>query len=107
MDKKKLGLVGALTSLAAVGAMGAQAAPSAVQPVSRAQSYAELLDPIPNAVERLALVNNQAEPDGARLIEAQYGYGPVAHHHHHSHYRRHWRRRHYHHHHHHHHHNND
>ena len=107
MDRKTLGLVGAISSLAAVGAIGAQAA-SGPRPVARAQSYAELLDPIPNAVERLALVNSQAEPDGARLIDAQYyPDGPVAHHHHHHHhtyYRRHWRRRHYHHHHHHHHH---
>jgi hypothetical protein len=103
MDKTKMGLVGAITSLAAAGAMGAQAAP---QPVERAHSYAELLEPIPNAVERLALVNSASQPDGARLIEAQYyPDGPMAHHHHHHH-RRHWRRRHYHHHHHHHHHNN-
>ncbi len=125
MDKTTLGLVGAISSLAAVATVPAGSA-SAVEPVARAQSYAELLDPIPNAVERLALVNSQADRDGARLIDAQYapdsgrGYrdgprygdnGPVAHHHHHHHhtyYRRHYRRyRHYtHHHHHHHHHNN-
>ena len=104
MDKRTLGIMGAITSLTAATAIGAEAAPSAPQPVTRAQSYAELLDPIPNAVERLALVNSQTEPDGARLIKAQYVDGPVAHHHHHhhNHYRRHWRRRHHHHHHHHH-----
>ncbi len=100
MDKTKIGLVGAIATLASAGAMGAQASPASPEPVSRAQSYAELLDPIPNAVERLALVKNRAEPDGARLIEAQYyPNGPMADHHHHHHYRRHWRRRHYHHHH--------
>ncbi len=106
MNKKTLGVVGAISSLAAATAIGAEAAPSAPQAVTRAQSYAELLDPIPNAVERLTLVDNAARPDGARLIDAQYyPDGPVAHHHHHHHhtyYRRHWRRRHYHHHHHHH-----
>ena len=102
MDKTTIGLVGAITSLAAAGAMGAQAAPTETQPVLRAQSYAELLDPIPNAVERLALVNNESEPDGARLIETDNIVGALLGHHHHHHHRRHWRRRHYHHHHHHH-----
>ena len=133
MDKTTLGIMGAITSLAVAGAVSATATPAAAEPVSQAQSYAELLDPMPNAVERLALVNSQAERDGARLIEVQYAPdgGPVAHHHHHHHnnynynynaaprqeyygphvYRRHYYR-HYHrrhvivHHHHHHHHNN-
>jgi hypothetical protein len=86
MDKTTLGIMGAITSLAAAGAVSATAAPANVEPVSQANSYAELLDPIPNAVERLAMVNSQVDRDGARLIEAQYyPDGQVAHHHHHHH----------------------
>ncbi len=52
MDKSVIGLLGAASALALVG--GAEAAPAgpaeALQP---ARTYAELLDPIPNASELL------------------------------------------------------
>ena len=123
MDRKTASLVGAAAAIAAapIGAT-AQAQEPAV-PV--AASYADLLQPIPNAVERLRLVQTE-DSERAKLIDAQYVPGPYAgaahhhHHHHHSHSRR-WYRSHgywyrggawvmrpvpHHHHHHHHHHNN-
>jgi hypothetical protein len=53
-----------------------------------AATYAELLNPIPNASERLQQADAQAEAAQPQLIEAQY----VAHHHHHhhNHYNRAW-----------------
>ncbi len=95
MDKKTLGVVGAIGSLAALplGAGAAQAAPA----VAPAQSYADLLQPISNPVERLQLADEQE----ARLIPAQWdrrndgGYdrsdyrsNDRNHHHHHHHNRR-------------------
>ncbi len=105
MDKTKLGLAAAISTLALGSVGAASAAPLQAQPIPAASSYADLLDPVPNAAERLAAVERQAEPDGARLIEAQYypGVGVVHHHHHNNYYRRHWRHRHWRRHHHHHH----
>ena len=69
MDKKTLGVGGAIGSLAALplGAGAAQAEPA----VPPAQSYADLLQPISNPVERLQLADQQ-EDQQARLIQAQY-----------------------------------
>jgi hypothetical protein len=102
MDKTIIGLLSGASALALMG--GAQAAPaptqSAVQPAS---SFAELLDPIPNAVELLNADNQRAGSDAAtdeRPMElAQY-----YHHHHHHYYHHHYHHHHYYHHHHHHHH---
>ena len=54
MDKTKRGAAAALTALMALpaGAAVAHAAPNATQAVPPAASYAELLEPIPNATER-------------------------------------------------------
>ncbi|MDB5483341.1 MAG: hypothetical protein JWO83_4394 [Caulobacteraceae bacterium] len=102
MDKTTpLRVAAAISALVALPAAAAE--PASVS-VPQAQSYAELLDPIPNAAERLRLADTQEEPR-ARLIEAQYYPSPADHHHHHHHWRRH--RRHYHHHHHHHHHHSN
>jgi hypothetical protein len=91
MAKMLAGLVGAVT-VAAVGAPGH--ADAAMQ----ASSYADLLKPIPNAVEVLKALDAEAQPE-AMVQEVQY-----YHHHHHHHHHRYYRRRYYHHHHHHHHH---
>jgi hypothetical protein len=61
--------------------------------VPQAQSFAELLRPIPNAIERLKIADADEAGGQPRFIKAQY----YNNHHHHHHYRR----RHYHHHHHH------
>ena len=116
MDGKIATLAGAAALIAAPAIAGAtpQAAPGPAVPV--AATYAELLNPIPNASERLRIADAQDDAS-PQLIEAQY----VAHHHHHHHhhhYRRSWYRAHgyywsggrwslrqQHHHHHHHHHN--
>jgi hypothetical protein len=101
MDKKIVGIVGALTALGGASAASAAPAPApASANVMEVRSYADLLQPIPNAVALLQADNaakkaagEQAaadESDGAKVELAQY------HHHHH-----HWRRWHHHHHHHH------
>ena len=93
MDGKIATLAGAAALIAAPALAGAspQAAPEPAVPV--AATYAELLNPIPNASERLRIADAQDDAT-PQLIEAQY----VAHHHHHHHhhhvYRRAWYRSH-------------
>jgi hypothetical protein len=105
MDKKIAGLVGAISSIAAMTAV--QAAPSPnVTEVSTARSYAELLQPIPNAVALLK-VAKAAEAEQAKTETEQDANVKLAWHHHHHHHRYHHHHHHhhrYHHHHHHHHH---
>ncbi len=119
MDRKTATLVGAAAALASSPAIAAPGAEQArLLPV--AASYAELLEPIPNAVEQLRLADAEAAAQPPRLIPAQYARHHHHHHHHHHHYSRRWYRehgyywsggawilrpRHHHHHHHHHHHN--
>jgi len=116
MDKKIVGVVGVISGLASFD--GAQAATEALPNTNElpaARSYAELLDPIPNALALLmaldaaqasaGLADPQAQSPDVKL--AQY-YHHHHHHHHHHHYRRYYHHHHhhhyYHHHHHHHHH---
>ncbi|HEX4198149.1 MAG TPA: hypothetical protein VHZ26_11970 [Caulobacteraceae bacterium] len=90
MHRKTVTMIGAAAALAAgPGLAGpANAAPPAV-PV--ATSYAELLQPIPNAVERLKASDAEAASRPARLIDAQYGpFNRHHHHHHHHHHDRGW-----------------
>jgi hypothetical protein len=108
MDKKIAGLLGAVAAVSTIGT--AQAAPT-LNPTEtlRAYSFAELLEPIPNAAALLRAVDEQpqAETADGNIQLAQYHYH---HHHHHHAYRRYVprivvvpRHRHHHHHHHHHH----
>lgn|SRR5579871_5395459 len=96
MDRKIAGLLGAVAALGTVSA--AQAAPTPRVPTEplRANSFAELLQPIPNAVSVLKTVDeSQSAPSAEGNVQlAQYH-----HHHHHHHF---WRRYRHHHHHHHH-----
>jgi hypothetical protein len=80
MTPKTITLIGS----AALAAGPALASPPAqpAQPVPVAASYSELLQPIPNAVERLRLADAQAGARPAVLVEAQYHHH---HHHHHNH----------------------
>jgi hypothetical protein len=112
-------LLGVSAVAAVTGLMGGAPASAAVEPVRmQAQSFSELLQPIPNATEKLQIADMQAAREEPRLIEAQY---VNHHHHHHHHHNRRWylrngyywyggawvlRPRNNHHHHHHHHHNN-
>ena len=80
MDKKVLGLATAVAVLTPVGA--AQALPASNPGTLQAQSFAELLAPIPDAVEKLKAsdaVLTERDADAAKVELAQYYY----HHHHH------------------------
>ena len=83
MDKKIAGLLGAVAALGGLNA--AQAAP-AQDPtaVLQANSYAELLEPIPNAAETLRAVDEAQLPE-ATVQQAQFYYHHHHHHHHHHH----------------------
>ena len=91
MDKKIVGLLGAVAAVTSFD--GAQAAVSPNTDGMRANTYAELLNPIPNAVALLIADDaaRSAKPEDLQL----------ARHHHHHHHRYHPRRHHHHHHHHH------
>jgi hypothetical protein len=110
MEKKIAGLLGAVATLGTFGAAeAATAPPPAPIDVLRANSFADLLEPIPNAATLLQAIDDSAPAASAdgNIQLAQHHH----HHHHHSQYRRYAprivvvpRRRHHHHHHHHHHH---
>ena len=101
MEKRIAGLLGAVATLGAMNA--AQAAPTLQVPTEtlRASSFAELLEPIPNAASVLKTVDESrpAPSTEGNVQLAQYYYH---HHHHHHHFWRRYRRYHHHHHHHHH-----
>ena len=120
MEKKIAGLLGAMATLGAFN--GAEAAPTpspAPTDVLRANSFADLLEPIPNAAALLRAVDEQRPNSSAdeNVQLAQFYHHHHHHHHHHGYYRGYDRydeprivvvppryRRYYHHHHHHHHH---
>ena len=95
MDKKIVGLVGAVSGLAMMTAVEAPQAREVTE-VLNAQSYAELLQPIPNAVALLMASDavNAARAKAATEQDPNVKLAQYYHHHHHHH---HW----YHHHHHH------
>ena len=104
MDKKIAGLLAAVGAFASVSS--AQAATDRADPatVLKAQSYADLLNPIPNAKATLNAIDEAYDQAGTSFQVTEN-----SHHHHHHSYRRERRiivapRRHHHHHHHHHHH---
>jgi hypothetical protein len=116
MDKKIAGLLGAVASLGAMNAVQAAPAPSpAPSDVLKANSFADLLEPIPNAAALLQAVDEAAPvPSADENVQLAQFYHHHHHHHHHSQYRRYYdeprivvvpRRYRHHHHHHHHHHN--
>jgi hypothetical protein len=107
MDQKIVGLVGAVSGLAMMTAVEATQARDVTE-VLNARSYAELLQPIPNAVALLVAsdavnasrAKAEAEQDPNVKLAQYYHH----HHHHwyHHHHHHHWYRPWYHHHHHHH-----
>ncbi len=112
MDKKIAGILGAVATLGSFTAAEAGPAPAPAD-VLRASSYADLLEPIPNAVALLQAVDESTPAQTTENVQmAQYHHHH--HHHHHSFYRHHhsyyprvvvvprYRRHHHHHHHHHH-----
>ncbi len=90
-EMKMRGKTATLAGAAALAALpaAAAAAPAAGPAVPVASSYAELLTPIPNAVERLARSDAEETMGAPELIEVQY-----RHHHHHHHHNAWWYRRH-------------
>jgi hypothetical protein len=118
MDKKIAGLLGAVATLGTFGASQAAPAPAPTD-VLRANSFADLLAPIPNAAALLQAIDESApvrSAEGNVQVAQFYHHHHHHHHHHHSQYRRYYeeprvivvppryRRDRYHHHHHHHHH---
>jgi len=108
MDKKVFGLIAAVSGLGSLGAAQAATPPVNVDQAMTAGSFAELLDPVPNAVAVLQAADEaQAQTPAAPMLLAQDHHHHhqsvlrrlLAPHHHHHHHR-------YHHHHHHHHHHN-
>ena len=94
MDKTLISLLGGASALALLGGSQASAAPaveeaSLLQP---AQSFAELLDPIPNAEKVLRAEDERSDAavvEEKPIVMAQY-------HHHHHHYHHHHHHHHYH-----------
>ena len=98
MEKRIAGLLGAVAALGAMSAAQAAPAPQAPTETLRANSFAELLEPIPNAVSVLKTVDeSQVASTEGNVQLAQFYYRHHHHHHHHF-----WHRWHHHHHHHHH-----
>jgi hypothetical protein len=90
MNKRRI--LAATTAAAVTGLVGGSASAAVDQPVRmQADSFAELLQPIPNASEQLRIADMQDAREAPRLIKAQYQ--AHHHHHHHSHNRR-WYRQH-------------
>jgi hypothetical protein len=104
LDKNLIGLLSGASALALLGGSPASATPLADEAnrLQPAQSFAELLDPIPNA-EKLLRAEDEREAanpgEGSPIVMAQY-----YHHHHHHHYHHHYHHHHHHHHHYYHHH---
>jgi hypothetical protein len=93
MDKNIAGLLGAVGALAAAVPAQAAVSPQPFQAVMQAESYADLLRPIPNALAVLQTAPAIEQQDGdALLLQVD------DHHHHHRTYRRRRYRRHHHHH---------
>lgn len=92
MEKKIAGLLGAMVTLGAFNAAEAAPIPSpAPTDVLRANSFADLLEPIPNATALLQTVDESAPSPSANenaQLAQFYGY----HHHHHHHHHHAWRR---------------
>jgi hypothetical protein len=117
MQKKIAGLLGAMATLGAFSAANATPMPNpAPTDVLKANSFADLLEPIPNAAELLLAVDESAPGASAHgtVQLAQYHHHHHHHHHgmrrmirrmmgHHHHHHHHHHFRHHHHHHHHHH----
>ena len=82
MDKKIFGLIAAVSGLGTLGAAQAAPAPVDVDRVMNAQSFRELLEPIPNATALLIADDEgrAAAPEAPKVQLAEYDH----HHHHHG-----------------------
>lgn len=111
MDKKIVGLLGAVAGLALTGSAQAAISPApSPSEALRASTYSDLLAPIPNAAALLKADDDaraqQPNPEPADDVQVAQFYRPFYHHHHHHHhhhgYYGYYRSYHHHHHHHHH-----
>jgi hypothetical protein len=90
VDKTIMGLLGGASALALLGGQASAAAPVDETPgLAPARSFAELLDPIPNATRVLQAEVERARADASGdenpMVVAQ-----IQHHHHHHHHHHHW-----------------
>jgi hypothetical protein len=81
MDKKLAGLLGAVGALASLNTAQATTSSDPTE-VLKAGSYADLLEPIPNATEKLQAVD---ENPSARIVQTAQLFIEHHHHHHHHH----------------------
>ena len=86
MDKKIAGLLGAVAALGAFNAAEAAPTPSpAPTDVLRANSFADLLEPIPNAASLLQAIDESAPaPSANENVQLAQFYHHHHHHHHHN-----------------------
>jgi hypothetical protein len=78
MDKKIVGVIGAIAGLAAVDQVQAAPAATPTPQAASPRSFGELLDPIPNAVAAL----RAADAVAARAARSQMQVAGMKHHHH-------------------------
>jgi hypothetical protein len=100
MQKTIAGLLGTVAALGALGVAEAAPTPDPNEAL-KANSFAELLEPISNAT---ALLKAMDQAPSKPAAESNVQLAQYYHHHHHHHHHRYWRRYYHHHHHHHHHH---
>ena len=86
MDKKIAGLLGAVAALGTMGA--AQAAAPAQADTMQVNSYADLLTPVPNAMQALVADDAARASQSANDVKTAQITVQVGHHHHHHHHRR-------------------
>jgi hypothetical protein len=103
LDKTLISLLGGASALALLSGSSAFAAspPDKTDMLQPARSFAELLDPIPNA-ENVLRAENERNRDATVSQEESVVVAQYYHHHHHHHYYHHHHHHYYHHHHHHH-----
>ena len=84
MDRKIAGVIGAIATFGAVSGATAAVASSDPADVLKAESFADLLKPVPNATEALRAIDATTPAPAARGVRVAQFY----HHHHHHHHRR-------------------
>jgi hypothetical protein len=106
MDKKIVGLVGAISGVMSLGTAQASTVPPTETALPSAQSFGELLDPIPNAAALLRIADaatavaagrhsrTGTNPD-VKLAYDNHHHHKYHHHHHHHHYHHHHHHHHY------------
>ncbi len=85
MDKKIVGLAGALAVFGSLPAEAAAETSKATPELVRARSFAELLDPIPNALTLLRAIDSAKVPNFEEAAQPEVQMAQDYHHHHHHH----------------------